>query len=179
MPDLTLSSAMDAFLAEADPADVFLPLAGGTMDDNASIIWDNASAIREAGEQGLEIECSVGYRWQWVAGRMILRQLNSGQISRILAIDGVTPGATHDSTEGFVVGTRWETVDGTVYVCSDSTEDAAVWAPDLITTGDITGLGAAATANIGTTAGTVAAGDDARFSDTRTETTVSFLGSFW
>jgi hypothetical protein len=107
------------------------------MDNNASIIWDNASAIREAGEQGLEIECSVGYRWQWVAGRMILRQINSGQISRILAIDDITPGATHDITEGFVPGTRWETVDGTVYVCTDSTEDAAVWEPILITAADI------------------------------------------
>ena len=105
-----------------------LPLAGGTMADNATIGWDNASAIREAGEQGLEIECSVGYRWQWVAGRMILRMVNSGQIARILAIDGVTPGSTNDITEGFVPGTRWETADGTVYVCGDATEDAAVWA---------------------------------------------------
>ena len=106
----------------------YLPLAGGTMDANASIIWDNASAIREAGAQGLEIECSVGYRWQWVAGRMILRQINSGQIQRVLAIDGVTPGNTEDISEGFIVGTRWETQDGTIYECTDSTDGAAVWA---------------------------------------------------
>lgn len=97
------------------------------MSDNATIGFDNSSAIREAGAQGLEIECSVGYRWQWVAGRMILRQVNSGQISRILAIDDVTPGTTHDITGGFVPGTRWETVDGTIYECTDATEDAAVW----------------------------------------------------
>ena len=127
MPDLTLSAAMDTFLAEEDPATVFLPLAGGVMNDNATIGWDNASAIREAGAQGLEIECSVGYRWQWVAGRMILRQINSGQIARIIAIDGITPDATNDITEGFVSGTRWETDDGTMYLCTDSTEDAAVW----------------------------------------------------
>lgn len=105
----------------------YLPLAGGTMDANASIIWGNASAIREAGAQGLEIECSVGYRWQWVAGRMILRQINSGQIQRVLAIDGVTPGDTEDISEGFIVGTRWETQDGTIYECTDSTDGAAVW----------------------------------------------------
>jgi hypothetical protein len=127
MPDLTLSSAMDSFLSEEDPANVFLPLAGGTMDDNATIGWDNGSAIREAGEQGLEIECSVGYRWQWVSGRMILRMVNSGQIARILAIDGIVPASTDDITIGFVSGTRWETADGTVYICTDSTEDAAVW----------------------------------------------------
>jgi hypothetical protein len=104
-----------------------LPLAGGMMDENATILFDNGSAIREAGEQGLEIECSVGYRWQWVAGRMILRQINSGQIARIIAIDGINPSATDDITESFVPGTRWETVDGTVYVCADSTEGEAVW----------------------------------------------------
>ena len=97
------------------------------MDDNAAILWDNASAIREAGAQGLEIECSVGYRWQWVAGRMILRQVNSGQIKRIIAIDEINPSTTDDETQGFVIGTRWETVDGITYVCTDATTGAAIW----------------------------------------------------
>ena len=34
MPDLTLSSAMDSFLAKTDPATVFLPISGGTMTGN-------------------------------------------------------------------------------------------------------------------------------------------------
>ena len=135
MPNLTVSNVIDTFLDADDLAAAqaalslgdFLPLAGGTMADNATIGFDNSSAIREAGAQGLEIECSVGYRWQWVAGRMILRQINSGQISRILAIDDVTPGTTHDITEGFVPGTRWETVNGTIYTCTDATESAATW----------------------------------------------------
>jgi hypothetical protein len=127
---------MDAFLDEALDAGQkttilsgigALPLAGGIMDSGADIIFTNSSAIREAGAQGLEIECSVGYRWQWVAGRMILRQINSGQIARILAIDNINPSATDDITEGFVSGTRWETVDGTIYTCTDATTDAAVW----------------------------------------------------
>jgi len=104
-----------------------LPLAGGVMDANATIFFDNGSAIREAGEQGLEIECSVGYRWQWVAGRMILRMVNSGQIARIIAIDGAAPAVTDDITAGFVPGTRWEVADGTVYLCTDSAEGNAVW----------------------------------------------------
>jgi hypothetical protein len=104
-----------------------LPLAGGTMESGADIIFANASVIREAGAQGLEIECSVGYRWQWVAGRMILRQINSGQILRILAIDEINPSATDDITQGFVPNTRWETVDGAIYICTDATEGAAVW----------------------------------------------------
>ena len=105
----------------------FLPLTGGTMESGADIIFANASAIREAGAQGLEIECSVGYRWQWVAGRMILRQVNSGQIARIIAIDEINPAATDDETQGFVIGTRWETINGTIYECTDATTDDAVW----------------------------------------------------
>jgi microcystin-dependent protein len=136
MPNLTVSNVIDTFLDANDLAaaqaalsiDDFLPLAGGIMDDNATIGFDNSSAIREAGAQGLEIECSVGYRWQWVAGRMILRQVNSGQIQRVLGIDGVTPGSSDDSSNGFIVGTRWETQNGTIYECTDSTNGAAVWA---------------------------------------------------
>ena len=124
--DLWVQTLLDSKANNQDLAD-YLPLAGGIMDDNATIGWDNAAAIREAGAQGLEIECSAGYRWQWVAGRMILRQINSEQIARIIAIDGINPTATDDITKYFVPGTRWETVDGTIYVCTDSTEDAAVW----------------------------------------------------
>jgi len=107
--------------------DTYLQLAGGVMDVYAAIGWANGSAIREAGDQGLEIECSVGYRWQWVAGRMILRMVNSGQIARIIAIDGIAPTVTDDITAGFVPDTRWEMADGMVYLCTDSTEGAAVW----------------------------------------------------
>ena len=124
--DLWVQTLLDSKANNQDLAD-YLPLAGGIMDDNATIGWDNAAAIREAGAQGLEIECSAGYRWQWVAGRMILRQINSEQIARIIAIDGINPSATDDITQGFVPNTRWETVDGTIYICTDATEDAAVW----------------------------------------------------
>ena len=127
--DLWVQTLLASKADNQDLAD-YLPLAGGTMDDNASILWDNASAIREAGDQGLEIECSAGYKWQWVAGRMILRQIDSGQIARIIAIDEINPAATDDETQGFVPGTRWETANGTVYVCTNSVENEAVWVVD-------------------------------------------------
>jgi hypothetical protein len=100
---------------------------GDTMDQYANIGWYNASAIREAGEQGLEIECSVGYRWQWVAGRMILRKVNTNQIAKLISIDGTSPTATDDITKGFIQGSRWEIDNGTVYICTDATQEAAVW----------------------------------------------------
>tara|TARA_R110000868_G_scaffold81982_1_gene231800 strand:- start:12 stop:668 length:657 start_codon:yes stop_codon:yes gene_type:complete len=157
---------MDAFLDEALDAGQkttilsgigALPLAGGTMDAGADIAFANASAIREAGAQGLEIECSVGYRWQWVAGRMILRLINSGQIARILAIDETPPASSDDETQGFIVGTRWEIANGTIYKCIDATTDAAVWA--IHTNGDLPEILAPSTAlTISPPAGTYAVG---------------------
>jgi hypothetical protein len=134
-----------------DNLGLYMPLAGGTMDTGARIGWANGSFDREAGAAGREIECSVGYRWQWVSGRMILRQVNSGQIQRVVAIDGVTPGATDDISEGFIVGTRWEVSNGTIYECTDASDGAAVWAvrssgtntgdQTITLTGDVTGTG--------------------------------------
>jgi hypothetical protein len=39
----------------------------------------------------------------------------------------ITPTATDDVTKGFVQNTRWILDNGDVYVCTDPTEDAAVW----------------------------------------------------
>jgi hypothetical protein len=58
---------------------------------------------------------------------MQLLQVNTNQILKTIAIDGVNPGASDDETAGFVVGSRWETVDGTIYECTDSTVGAAMW----------------------------------------------------
>jgi len=106
----------------------YLPLAGGIMDTGADIAWANGSFDREApGGAGREIECSIGYRWQWISGRMNMVQINTNQIIKTIAIDGVNPGVNEDVTAGFVVGSRWETVDGTIYECTDATDDNAVW----------------------------------------------------
>jgi nitrogen fixation protein len=39
-----------------------------------------------------------------------------------------TPTANDDDTKGFVIGSRWILDNGDVYVCSDATATAAVWA---------------------------------------------------
>jgi hypothetical protein len=50
----------------------------------------------------------------------------SGQIDNLEAT--AAPGATNDTTEGYVVGSRWIDVTADLsYVCVDCTEDAAVW----------------------------------------------------
>jgi hypothetical protein len=58
---------------------------------------------------------------------MQLLQVNTNQILKTIAIDGVNPGSDDDGESGFVVGSRWETVDGTIYECTDATDDNAIW----------------------------------------------------
>jgi hypothetical protein len=52
----------------------------------------------------------------------------------------LVPQVTDDSTKGFVVGSRWSLDDGTVYLCSDATIGAAVWA--VVTVGGVTSVSA-------------------------------------
>jgi len=98
------------------------------MDTGAEIVWANGSKDREApGGVGREIECSIGYRWQWISGRMNMVQINTNQILKTIAIDEFPPGEDEDETAGFIVGSRWEAVDGTIYECTDATDGNAVW----------------------------------------------------
>jgi hypothetical protein len=50
----------------------------------------------------------------------------------------LVPQVTDDSSKGFVVGSRWSLDDGTVYLCSDDTIGAAVWA--VVTVGGVTSV---------------------------------------
>jgi len=71
----------------------------------------------------------------------------SGQIDNLEAT--VPPAATNDTTEDYVVGSRWIDVTAKLsYVCVDVTEDAAVWnlmaavalTPSVEDWGDITNM---------------------------------------
>jgi hypothetical protein len=76
------------------------------------------------------------------------------------------PTANDDETEGYSQGSKWYG-GGEAYLCVDPTEGAAVWVKTTLTADE---LGDAAFKNTGSTAGTVAAGDDSRLSDARTPT---------
>mgnify|MGYP006266276285 CR=1 FL=1 len=78
---------------------------------------------------------------------------------------------TRTPTDGSV--TTAKIVDGAVTsakIADGTIVDADVSATAAIANSKIAGLGGAATKNVGTTLGTVAAGDDSRFTDTRTPT---------
>jgi hypothetical protein len=123
---------MDSFLAEEDPATVFLPLAGGTMDEDAEIVFDNGSKIGEGvieggGSNGIALTCTVGYELKWEAGKLYVMG-DGGTTIRVEQYGFSTvPTATDDDTKGYVVGSRRILDDGSVYVCTDATDDAAVW----------------------------------------------------
>jgi hypothetical protein len=112
----------------------FLPLAGGTMDAGADINFANASRLREGltdagngGAGGVALVCSLDYEFKWEAGRLYVM----GQDGFTIRVEqyGFTavPTASDDVTKGYVQGSRRILDDGSVYVCTDATEDAAVW----------------------------------------------------
>jgi hypothetical protein len=105
----------------------YLPLAGGTMAEEAQILWQNGSADREApGGAGREIECSIGFRLQWIAGRLILRN-TANQIVRVISIAEEGPSAGADVTADYAVDCLWHTRDGLTHKCTDNSVGAAVW----------------------------------------------------
>jgi len=127
---------MDSFLQESDPADVFLPLAGGTMDDDAVITFDNGSRLKEgttnAGANGgIAQVCSIDYELKWEAGRLFVMQQDGFTIRVEQYGFTAVPTATDDDTKGYIVGSRRILDSGVAYTCTDNTTDAAVWRLDV------------------------------------------------
>jgi hypothetical protein len=111
----------------------YLPLAGGAMDADADIFFDNGSKISEGivdagtgGNKGIALTCSVGYEWKFEAGEAYLTNL-SGNFIDVKQYARAIPLPTDDITKGFVSGSNWYTLDGTQYICTDPTTGAAVW----------------------------------------------------
>jgi hypothetical protein len=63
--------------------------------------------------------------------QLYILEANGVTVREVRYTIAVTPTTTNDTTEGFQVGSRWVLDDGTTYVCTDSTEDDAVW--ELVT----------------------------------------------
>jgi hypothetical protein len=123
---------MDTFLQESDPADVFLPLAGGTMDEDAIITFDNGARLQEGttdadASGGIALKCSVDYELKWEAGRLYVMGQDGFTIRTEMFGFTAVPTTTDDDTKGYVIGSRRILDDGTVYVCTDATTNTAVW----------------------------------------------------
>jgi len=102
---------------------------------NAGLYFDNGAFFRKGttdagngGAKGTAQICSISYELKWEAGRLYYMQQDGFTIRDVTHNFTFVPQVTDDSTKGFVVGSRWSLDDGTVYLCSDDTIGAAVWA---------------------------------------------------
>jgi hypothetical protein len=105
------------------------------FDINQGIYFANTSRLREGkidaglgGAKGIAQICAVGYELKWEAGRLYVMDGTGDKIRWSLYNFDIAPDVNDDSTKGYYVGSRWTLDDGTVYVCSDVTTGAAVWA---------------------------------------------------
>ena len=112
------------------------------FDATQGLLFANTSRLREGtidaglgGTKGVAQICAVGYELKWEAGRLYVMDGNGLFIRQSLYNFTTTPTPTDDTTLGYAVGSLWTLDDGTVYICSDATATAAVWAiggiPDL------------------------------------------------
>jgi hypothetical protein len=124
---------------------------------NAGLSFDNGAFFRKGttdagngGAKGTAQICSISYELKWEAGRLYYMQQDGFTIRDVTHNFTFVPQVTDDSTKGFVVGSRWSLDDGTVYLCSDDTIGAAVWA--VVSVGGVTSV--TGTAPIASSGGT-------------------------
>jgi len=105
-----------------------------SISNGDAIILDNGSMLKKGtidagngGSKGISQICSVGYEHKWEAGRLYIMNDGGTTIREVSHNFTNVPTATDDVTKGFVENTRWILDNGDVYVCTDPTEDAAVW----------------------------------------------------
>jgi hypothetical protein len=105
-----------------------------SISNGDAIILDNGSMLKKGtidagngGSKGISQICGVGYEHKWEAGRLYIMNDGGTTIREVSHNFTITPTATDDVTKGFVQNTRWILDNGDVYVCTDPTEDAAVW----------------------------------------------------
>jgi len=105
------------------------------VSDGDALFFDNGSRVRKGvtdagngGAKGVALVCSLDYELKWEAGRLYTMQQDGFTIREVSHNFTFTPTANDDITKGFVIGSRWILDNGDVYVCSDETATAAVWA---------------------------------------------------
>jgi hypothetical protein len=105
-----------------------------SISNGDAIILDNGSMLKkgtidagDGGAGGIAQICGVGFEHKWEAGRLYIMNSNGNVIREVSHNFNIVPTTTDDVTKGFVQDTRWILDNGDVYVCTDPTEDAAVW----------------------------------------------------
>jgi len=128
----------------------------------AGVFMNNGSRLKEGtidagygGSKGIAQICAVGYELKWEAGRLYVMGDGGTTIREVSHNFTTIPNNYNDISQGFIVGSRWLLDDGTLYICTDNTDDAAVWVLQIAGTQDlqsVTDIGA-------TTTNTITVGD--------------------
>jgi hypothetical protein len=100
--------------------------------DGVGVLLNNTSRLREGTRDagaggGIAQICAVGYELKWEAGSQYVMDGNGVLIREVNHKFTSIPDANNDDSQGFYVGSRWILDDGTLYICTDSTFENAVW----------------------------------------------------
>ena len=144
----TLQEVTD--LGNSTTNDIAFTASAGLSFDNGAFFRKGTTDAGNGGAKGTAQICSISYELKWEAGRLYYMEQDGFTIRDVTHNFTFVPQVTDDSTKGFVVGSRWSLDDGTVYLCSDDTIGAAVWA--VVTVGGVTSV--TATAPIASSGGT-------------------------
>jgi hypothetical protein len=118
--------------------DIAFTGAAGLSFDNGAFFRKGTTDAGNGGAKGTAQICSISYELKWEAGRLYYMEQDGFTIRDVTHNFTFVPQPTDDSTKGFVVGSRWSLDDGTVYLCSDATIGAAVWA--VVSSGAVTNV---------------------------------------
>ena len=110
----------------------------GLSFDNGAFFRKGTTDAGNGGAKGTAQICSISYELKWEAGRLYYMEQDGFTIRDVTHNFTFVPQPTDDSTKGFIVGSRWSLDDGTVYLCSDATIGAAVWA--VVSVGGVTSV---------------------------------------
>jgi hypothetical protein len=111
MSDVNLSENMSKLLKS---------ITGGILD------FFNESKIQEAPNGGVRQVCSIAYKNDWTNGANYYRNQYDETV-RFTDMQLGAPTTSDDDTQGFVVDSYWQTVDGTVYRCLENNTSNALW----------------------------------------------------
>jgi hypothetical protein len=118
--------------------DIAFTGSAGLSFDNGAFFRKGTTDAGNGGAKGTAQICSISYELKWEAGRLYYMQQDGFTIRDVTHNFTFVPQVTDDSSKGFVVGSRWSLDDGTVYLCSDDTIGAAVWA--VVAVGGVTSV---------------------------------------
>jgi hypothetical protein len=132
----TLQEVTD--LGNSTTNDIAFTASAGLSFDNGAFFRKGTTDAGNGGAKGTAQICSISYELKWEAGRLYYMQQDGFTIRDVTHNFTLVPQVTDDSTKGFVAGSRWSLDDGTVYLCSDATIGAAVWA--VVAVGGVTSV---------------------------------------